>query len=312
MDPLNVLNILNGIVSQSDSSKQQQYQLDLMQKQWEYNQKGMQEQVAAQKELFDYTGPQHRVEQLKAAGLNPGLIYGMGGGGGAVTGSIAAPQVSGGGAPNVAQSTANKTAMLGMMLSFEKLKSEIELNKSAAAVNEASANLKAGAETELTKSQTIGQDIQNKFNEINVEVADRSKEINIEKIETLANQAKVQMELDIQKLIQEKGNSAVNQATIAKRIEQYNANVNETVYRTIESLTKSDLNKQQIIESINSISQRWVDKDLTQQQMKTEIQKVLLQNDAMLDRAELESVSRLLENIIPTPTKKIQSTIFKK
>lgn len=91
-------------------------------------------QIKGQKEMTDYnTAKQYemwlktnypaQVEQLKAAGLNPGLLYGMSGGGGTTTGS-ASGSVTGAQAPSGGgeiQAMAGMGLQLGMMQAQQKL-----------------------------------------------------------------------------------------------------------------------------------------------------------------------------------------------
>ena len=109
-------------------------------------------QTAQNKELYDYqynkTTPSERVRLYKEAGLNPALIYGMGGGSGTT-----ATMGSGGGsqASNTAQMRTNNIAAAQMGLQMAKLQSEIDVNKSVAEANKANAE-KAAAETTTTNS----------------------------------------------------------------------------------------------------------------------------------------------------------------
>jgi len=136
MDAITLLNAVNNMSANAsgndDAEQQQQYQLDLMREQDKYNRAAMNQQKANQKEMYEYTGYESKVRQLKAAGLNPALVYGMGGTGGGTTGGGAALGVGLGSAPNVNMQTSNKIASQGMMLQLQKLTSEIELNKSIA------------------------------------------------------------------------------------------------------------------------------------------------------------------------------------
>lgn len=104
------------------------------------------------KELYDYqfnkTTPAERVRLYKEAGLNPALIYGMGGGSGTT-----ATMGSGGGsqAANSSQMRSNNIASMQMGLQMAKLQSEIDVNKSVAMANKANAE-KATAETTTTNN----------------------------------------------------------------------------------------------------------------------------------------------------------------
>lgn len=66
-------------------------------KQYKYQQKAMAQQQQYNKDLWDYqnayNSPQQQMERLKAAGLNPRLIYGSGGASGGNAGPIAPTEV---------------------------------------------------------------------------------------------------------------------------------------------------------------------------------------------------------------------------
>lgn len=302
MDAITALQVLNGMNQMAngdrDSQKQQNYNLELMDKQYQYNQRGAEEQARREREMFEYTSPEHRVEQLKSAGLNPGLIYGMGGGGGATTANLSSPSVGLPAAPNVAQSTANKTAQVGMALQLAKLKSEIDLNQSAAEVNKTTAEMKSGIETQQKtaeigkiQSETLNKDIMNKFAEIELEIKTATKFADIDKITALANQAKVALE----KSILEYG---IDKATAETRIKQYNANLQKTIIDTLTANSQNEYNKQKVTESINEIAQRWIDRTLTVEQMRTEIQKTLMNNNTTIDAAQLHGTYQLMQGLL--------------
>lgn len=80
-----------------------------------------------QMEMWQNTGYEAQKKQMEAAGLNPGLMYGMGGGGGQSTGSGAAPMPTGATASGAAErqqasNAATATgAQMGMMLAQQQL-----------------------------------------------------------------------------------------------------------------------------------------------------------------------------------------------
>lgn len=118
-------------------------------------------QEEANKRMADYThGLQYdmwnktnygaQMEHLKAAGLNPGLIYGMSGGGGATTGSASAGGVSGGSAAGSAGE-----AMQGMGLGLQAglMQAQKRLMEAQATKTEAEAAKTAGVDTQLAEGQ---------------------------------------------------------------------------------------------------------------------------------------------------------------
>lgn len=99
----------------------------------------MKESYAQQKALWEATNAPAEVAQLKAAGLNPALMY-KGAGMGSTGGGTAS--VGGGQASDTASRMNAQTNTMGMGMSLMKLQSEIELNKATAD------KLKAEAQTQ--------------------------------------------------------------------------------------------------------------------------------------------------------------------
>lgn len=116
-------------------------------------------QKAAEKEMMDYqqkkelemwhaTGYGAQMKQMQEAGINPGLMYGMGGGGGQSTGHGGSPAISGGTAQHV------NTGAIGMQagLQLALLGSQKNLLDTQAAKNAAETTKISGVDT--TKTQT--------------------------------------------------------------------------------------------------------------------------------------------------------------
>lgn len=140
-------------------------------RQYEQQIKIMQEQEAASKRLKDYdqmnqynmwlkTGAVGQMEQLKKAGLNPALMYGMGGAGGATTGSPGGGSVGGGAAPS---SGGEMERMTGMGIQAGLAQAQTKLMEAQAENVQADTAKKTGVDTELTKTQTasLTQGIEN-------------------------------------------------------------------------------------------------------------------------------------------------------
>jgi len=109
----------------SNSQNQQQYQnqQSLMGQQLNnqmlLNQQGHQ----MQKDMWDYTNYENQRKHMEKAGLNPGLMYGMSGGGGVTTGSQSGGSASGGQAPGF------NNELTGMGLQLGQMLANIELTK---------------------------------------------------------------------------------------------------------------------------------------------------------------------------------------
>lgn len=110
-------------------------------------------------EMWDYTNYENQVKHLEAAGLNPALLYGQGGAGGASTaggavgnGQGTAGQAPSGGSPQAIKSQMIEGAGMGMQLGLmEAQKRNLEAD---AAKKEADAKKTEGADTEYTRVLT--------------------------------------------------------------------------------------------------------------------------------------------------------------
>lgn len=173
--------------------------------------------------LFDYeanyNSPKAQKERLEAAGLSPALMYGQAGTTGTTSASTA-PQGAGAGsqqggrAANAAEQQAARTQSLALMLGAAKVRSEIDLNEAGAEEKRANAQYTGGAQTQSTmtnialvteqienaKVQRKGMEIQNDFNDIQKEIAESTKELEIKKIEYDVIQTATQLDIINQEL----------------------------------------------------------------------------------------------------------------
>lgn len=110
------------------------------------------------KDMFDYTGYQAQVAQMKAAGLNPALMYGSAGAGGStqggagMAGSAGAGSGSVGGTPNAPDTGIINGVGMGLQLGLmDAQKRNIDADT---AKKEADAKKTAGADTMYTEALT--------------------------------------------------------------------------------------------------------------------------------------------------------------
>ena len=143
-----------GGMSQEDMLKMQyEYQNKLMALQAQQNKELAEFNQGLAKDMWNYTNYENQVKHLKAAGLNPALLYGKSGGGGAST--------SGAGTAGAA-SIPNAPAMF-MGLQLEQMKADIAKTKAETAASYAAAGSKTGVENEKTEEETnkVKQEIYN-------------------------------------------------------------------------------------------------------------------------------------------------------
>ena len=149
-----------GMIGQGERArKQHERQRELMGIQFE-NQKRLNEQgQALQMKTWQQTGYGAQMKMMKEAGLNPGLMYGMSGGGGQTTGS------QGGGSAQSGNSHApmdiGASVQAGLMLAqADKLKAETESIRSNTKLDE-NRKSKLNAETVLLTEKGIKENMEN-------------------------------------------------------------------------------------------------------------------------------------------------------
>lgn len=128
--------------------QQNEDQREMMELQAKLNQQQAQYNQGLAKDMWNYTSFPNQVKKMKDAGLNPALIYGMGGQGGSSSG---AGQASGVGLSD-AKGMQTGIAIQGMGLELANLASQIELNKSQTEKNKAEAEKTAGIDTQVQQA----------------------------------------------------------------------------------------------------------------------------------------------------------------
>lgn len=123
--------------------REHQRQLEYMGLQAQYNKEQAKYSTELSKEMWDYTNYENQKKHLEAAGLNPALLYGQGGGGGSAAGGGTAAGV---GLPS--------STGVGMGIQWEIMEANKELAKAQAAKTNAEAAKLITTDTENVKSDT--------------------------------------------------------------------------------------------------------------------------------------------------------------
>jgi hypothetical protein len=127
----------------NDQNMENQQQLN--QQQFENQQALNLQGQQIQQENWDYTNYENQVKHIENAGLNVGMLYGMGGAGGSTMGSQGGGSAQGGQAPQIKLDNIG-TQTMGMILQNENTKSQVALNTANAE--------KAEAEAEALRNKT--------------------------------------------------------------------------------------------------------------------------------------------------------------
>ena len=216
-----------------------------------------------QKNLWDYTNYENQVKHMKNAGLNVGLMYGKGGGGGA-TASIA-----GGSAQKV--SDQSFTQGMAMMQQAQLNKAQIENINADTKKKEVEANKLAGVDTEVGRAQIANllQGVENqKAQEVLTQVQTRIgnaeaniKEMSIDSsVRYLKGLADYQ-EKEVERLTYD---NYVSKNTADTKINMANAELVKvylenalTKAQTDNTIQMTEESKQRILQKWSEVSQGW-------------------------------------------------------
>ena len=139
-----------GMVLGAYNDRRQLKQQDKLLKQQEgYNRNAAQFSHDLQYDMWQKTNYPAQMEQMKKAGLNPALMYGMGGGGGSTTGSATQSAPQGGGAP---AGGGEALAMMQMGMQREMMQAQIDLTKAQAEKAKVEAGKIGGVDTQLAEA----------------------------------------------------------------------------------------------------------------------------------------------------------------
>lgn len=207
-------------------------------------------QIRGNKELADYnfmkqldmwkaTNYSAQMAELKQAGLNPGLLYGMGGAGGATTG--------GGGGSVAGAAAPQGGGEIGMSLQLGLMAAQKRVLETQADKNEAEATKTAGVDTTQTG-------LQNKILEVQGEVAARTKEKTIEGIETAV--AKSYKELS---LLTYQDTVEGDEEVLNARIKGTAAGYLQAILQNTQIKAQTNLTDEQAKQVAASIVQKWTE-----------------------------------------------------
>lgn len=230
------MGLLLGNINDKRQIKQQQKLQDMQiagQKQMaEYN-------YGKQMQMWKATNYDAQKTEMEKAGLNPGLMYGMSGGGGTTTGSPSG-NVSGGTAPT---GGGEASAMAGMGLqsamNVRLMKAQAENIEADTANKKAEAAYKGGPQTDLTAQQADNARWTQELQKV---------DLTMKHIENFEKQASQQDRLSY---ITTQAKTAVEQLTEAKQNakmsqEAYDSKLNQIKQESIGAVIKNTLTQSQI------------------------------------------------------------------
>lgn len=251
-------------------------------RQIEQERKLMDMQISGQRELMQYgqdlqydmwkkTNYDAQKAELKKAGLNPGLMYGMGGGGGVTTGS-ASGSVSGGHAP---AGGGEALAMAGMGLQMGMQKAQIENIEADTELKKADAGKKSGVETEegYARIGSIIQETKNKqaqeaLTKVQTGIAELDKKLKTATLDDMEDLARWAAETAKFNMSIAEREDYVGKATRDQRVDQVGATLAETIARAGLAKSNIQVNDAQIKKMAEDIAQGWAGLDRQERELK--------------------------------------------
>lgn len=284
------------------------------QRQYEQQQKLQALQIAGQKDMTRFQMQQQldmwnktnygaQVEHLKKAGLNPALLYGKGGAGGATTGS-ATGSVQGANAPTGGREIQD---LMQMGLQTQMMQAQIKLAEAQANKTQVEANKIGGVDTEATKAQTalLAQELDNKREDFQIKRLQQTM-MNIENFEKQATQEdridyiEYQTKLAIKQVQALQNQISVSGATIQEQIRiiqktAIQAGLQNELTQAQTGKTRSDIrvNDQQINNFIQQNMREW-DK-MSQTNKEIAIKQML--GEYQTDPVNTHNITKLLDQI---------------
>lgn len=279
---------------------------------YHYNKKAQKLQIKGMKEMADYSNQKQmelweatnypaQMEMLKKAGLSPGLIYGMGGAGGATTGS--------GASSNVGANTGYQGGDWSMGLQLGLLQANKNLIEAQTQKTKAEATKIAGVDTEEAKSRidNLMQGLDNLREDWNVKRLQQAKmqmdnweqqasqEARMNTIESNAHIMAQQLEI-----LRNEGkisDETLNDKIKTIKLEAIAAGLKNALISAQTGKTKSDIevNNKQMNLWIQQNMMNW-DK-MSQENRKIAIQELLMQHNTDLTVEGMRNLSGLIDNI---------------
>ena len=227
------------------------------------NERLLQQQAQANRDMLDYqkqkdlemwkaTNYPAQVEQMKLAGLNPGLIYGMSGGGGVTTGSSGS-NVSSNNAPSGGNEVMGLMTQANIALTAAQTR---KLNAEADNLEGDTANKpKTGANID---ADTTSKKIITSLNELEYKYKDATQEKRI----SLLNAIHQKTWKEVEKLT---ADTTVSQETVNSQIKEYNQRVANLILDNAIGKEQKELIKAQKNAIITGLEQKWQDLQIAQQ-----------------------------------------------
>lgn len=224
---------------------EQKYQRD----QWMYNEDSANRAQVRNMAMWDYTNYENQKKHMQAAGLNPALMYGQGGGGGASTGGTQAAATG----MQTPQGEAIGTAKQGMALQAANLVSQTAVNRASAKKMEAEADKIKGVDTEATKVDTEFKSRITKLQDTVEKVMNSQEQLNLGNFHLIQSEERKVWAETRSALVKADVDEATKDETVRMAAL---SNWNSTL-KGLETISRTTLNEEQVNKLKNDMAVAW-------------------------------------------------------
>ena len=255
-----IASLAAGAMASNNQSKENNY---LLGKQAQINREQALYNHNLAKDMWNYTSFENQKRNLQNAGLNPALLYGIGGQGGSTAG---AGQAQGVQQPNTTGTMAGLQGQ-AMGLQLGNLASQVELNKSQANKNNAEAEKIKGVDTEVQKAtmeniiaQTSNEKIKKGLIYADTRFKDAMEEVTRAKVDEIGWNIKNLMkslELADRNIQATDLDNELKERTMESNVKQAEETLKNTMADTLVKFSQGKLNKVQAESIAEQVKQGW-------------------------------------------------------
>lgn len=284
-------------------------------------------QMQAEKEMMDYqqelalrmwekTGYGAQVKQMNEAGVNPALMYGMGGGGGQTTGPSGSPAITGGSAQHI------NSGAIGMQTGMQMalLASQKDVLDSQAEKNRAEAAATSGVQTDvgrqnIKESEARTENLMQGYDNMRQDYEIRKLEITMKNIENFEKQASQEDRLSYIKseaktainIVQSTAAEAkIDTATVANKINIIQLEAIGAGLRNLLTIEHKFLAREQTRAIAQSIMRDWDKMNQTERDLR--VKEALKDYNTDPNREAIQQTINLINGVMHTRQQQTGST----